>query len=298
MPSRGCWPLKHWLQPGRTREHRGRAAGARHGKRNVAQRCRTRSIRKRCRILLPQFHNERPKFAKAANVTGCGRVCRPSQDESDMRGTAILCPSRFHRGSLAISTPSGALPPPDPFAINTANTMLGLIKVTSRCIKRFQEHARARLRAQKVAPASQLHPLTPQAAGALLGQNAGLGRRPVPGAYLSHPGKLHVNQRLYRVHPPQGRRHHHLRHVHSEVLINLLRGEIRLWFYVGQTTVPADCCRPGQNQQRSCGACPAKANLAANGRFVEDRSSASAPLDANSHHQRQAELEPYEAAVA
>ena len=83
-------------------------------------------------------------------------------------------------------------------------------------------------------PASQLHPLTPQAAGALLGQNAGLGRRPVPGAYLSHPEKLHVNQRLYRVHPPQGRRHHHLRHVHSEVLINLLRGEIRLWFYVSE----------------------------------------------------------------
>ena len=32
------------------------------------------------------------------------------------------------------------------------STMLGLIKVTSRCIKRFQEHARARLRAQKVSP--------------------------------------------------------------------------------------------------------------------------------------------------
>jgi hypothetical protein len=83
-------------------------------------------------------------------------------------------------------------------------------------------------------PVSQLHPLTPQAAGALLGQNASLGRRPTPGAYLSNPEKLHVNQRLYRIEPPQGRRHRHLRHLHSEVVINLLRGEIRLWLYLSE----------------------------------------------------------------
>lgn len=83
-------------------------------------------------------------------------------------------------------------------------------------------------------PASQLHPLTPQAASALLGQNASLGRRPTPGAYLSNPEKLHVNQRLYRVEPPHGRRHHHVRHVHSEVLVNLLRGEIQLWLYLSE----------------------------------------------------------------
>lgn len=87
-------------------------------------------------------------------------------------------------------------------------------------------------RAEKF-PASQLHPLTPQAAGALLGQNATLGRH-TPAPYLSSPEKLHVNQRLYRIHPPQGRPHHHVRRIHSELLINLLRGEIRLWLYLSE----------------------------------------------------------------
>lgn len=82
-------------------------------------------------------------------------------------------------------------------------------------------------------PASQLHPLTPQASSALLGQNAPLGRRPTPGAYLWHPEKLHVNQRLYRI-EPHGRHHYHYRHVDSEILINLLRGEIRLWLYLSE----------------------------------------------------------------
>lgn len=81
-------------------------------------------------------------------------------------------------------------------------------------------------------PASQLHPLTPHAAGALLGQNAALGLRHTPASYLATPQKLHVNQRLYRIHPPVGRRHHHHRRIHSELLINLLRGEIRLWLYL------------------------------------------------------------------
>jgi hypothetical protein len=82
-------------------------------------------------------------------------------------------------------------------------------------------------------PASQLHPLTPHAAGALLGQNASLGLRHTSGAYLATPQKLHVNQRLYRIEPPTGR-HHRVRHVHSELVINLLRGEIRLWLYLSE----------------------------------------------------------------
>lgn len=85
-------------------------------------------------------------------------------------------------------------------------------------------------------PAAQLHPLTPQAAGALLGPNAGLGARPTPSQYLDSREKLHVNQRLYRIEPPD-RRHlhpHHHRHLHSELLINLQRGEIRLWLYLSE----------------------------------------------------------------
>jgi hypothetical protein len=85
-------------------------------------------------------------------------------------------------------------------------------------------------------PASQLHPLTPQAAGALLGQNASLGRRHTPSAYLDSRHKLHVNQRLYRIEPADGRqRHHHRpRSVHSELHINLQRGEIRVWVYFSE----------------------------------------------------------------
>jgi hypothetical protein len=106
-------------------------------------------------------------------------------------------------------------------------------------------------------PASQLHPLTPQAAGALLGQNASLGRRQVPGQYLSHHGKLHVNQRLYRIEPPHGRRHHHFRHIHSEVLINLQRGEIRLWFYLSEPL----CQRISADLAKSSNAVAAFAHL-------------------------------------
>jgi hypothetical protein len=82
-------------------------------------------------------------------------------------------------------------------------------------------------------PVSQLHPLTAQAAGALLGQNASLGLRPTAGAYLQSPERLHVNQRLYRLEPPH---HHrpHVRAVHSELSINLMRGEIRLWMYLSE----------------------------------------------------------------
>jgi hypothetical protein len=43
-----------------------------------------------------------------------------------------------------------------------------------------------------------------------------------------------VNQRLYRIEPHHGRRHQHGRPVHSEILVNLMRGEIRLWFYLSE----------------------------------------------------------------
>ena len=89
--------------------------------------------------------------------------------------------------------------------------------------------------------ASQLHPLTPHAAGALLGQNAGLGSRHTHPQYLDSREKLHVNQRLYRLEPAGGHHHHHHhrhglhhRHHHFELLVNLQRGEIRLWLYLGE----------------------------------------------------------------
>ena len=82
-------------------------------------------------------------------------------------------------------------------------------------------------------PASQLHPLTPHAAGTLLGPNAAMGRH-TPARFMHSPQKLHVNQRLYRIEPENGRRHHHARPIHSEILINLLRGEIRIWLYLSE----------------------------------------------------------------
>ena len=88
-------------------------------------------------------------------------------------------------------------------------------------------------------PAADLHPLTPQAAGALLGPNAGLGDRNIPSRYLDSRQALHVNQRLYRVEPVHGRHHHHRhrhhrRHRRAEMLINLLAGEIRVWLYLSE----------------------------------------------------------------
>jgi hypothetical protein len=89
-------------------------------------------------------------------------------------------------------------------------------------------------------PVSQLHPLTPHAAGALLGPNGSLGLRNPSPPYLSTPQRLHVNQRLYRIEPPPGR-HHHVRHVHSEMGINLHRGEIRLWLYLSEPLCQRMC---------------------------------------------------------
>lgn len=82
-------------------------------------------------------------------------------------------------------------------------------------------------------PVSQLHPLTGQAAGALLGPNAGLGSRFTPHKYLGSPHMLHVNQRLYRIEPPPGH-HHHVHRSHTQLAINLVRGEIRFWLYLSE----------------------------------------------------------------
>jgi hypothetical protein len=88
-------------------------------------------------------------------------------------------------------------------------------------------------------PAAELHPLTPQAAGVLLGPNAELGGRHTPLRYLDSRQALHVNQRLYRIEPAHGRHHHHRHHHHrrhrrAELLINLPAGEIRVWLYLSE----------------------------------------------------------------
>jgi hypothetical protein len=82
-------------------------------------------------------------------------------------------------------------------------------------------------------PVSQLHPLTPQAAGTLLGHNAALGGRHTPNRYLSSPNTLHVNQRLYRIEPPPGH-HPHVHRSHTQLSINLVRAEIRFWLYLNE----------------------------------------------------------------
>jgi hypothetical protein len=92
-------------------------------------------------------------------------------------------------------------------------------------------------RAEGIHP-RDLHPLTPQAAGALLGPNAGLGpRAALPGSQISTPHQLHLRQRLYYIEPPSGRSHQlrpHARLARSEVSINLPKGEIKLWLYLSE----------------------------------------------------------------
>jgi hypothetical protein len=93
-------------------------------------------------------------------------------------------------------------------------------------------------RAEGIHP-RDLHPLTPQAAGALLGPNAaGLGpRASLPGSQISTPHRLHLRQRLYYVEPPNGRQHQlrpHARLARSEVSINLGKGQIKLWFFLSE----------------------------------------------------------------
>lgn len=83
-----------------------------------------------------------------------------------------------------------------------------------------------------------LHPLTAHAAGILLGPNAGLGYRHAQHGHPSRLHRLHVGQRLYYIEPPNGRQHlhhrHHARRAHTELTINLRKGEIRLWLYLSE----------------------------------------------------------------
>jgi hypothetical protein len=92
-------------------------------------------------------------------------------------------------------------------------------------------------RAEGIRP-QDLHPLTPQAAGVLLGQGAGLGSRPAPGVHLASPSRLHLRQRLYYIEPPNGRQHvhhrHHARPARTELAINLRKGQIRVWLYLSE----------------------------------------------------------------
>lgn len=97
--------------------------------------------------------------------------------------------------------------------------------------------AAAIARAEHILP-HDLHPLTPHAAAVLLGPNAGLGARHTPAAYLAGPHKLHVRQRLYYVEPPNAGHHlhhrHHARRAHTELMINLQKGEMRVWLYLSE----------------------------------------------------------------
>jgi hypothetical protein len=90
-------------------------------------------------------------------------------------------------------------------------------------------------RAEGVRP-RDLHPLTRDAAGALLGPNAALATPGTPRSYLASPHKLHVRQRLYYIEPPGGRDHRrqHVRLASTELAINLRAGEIKLWLYLSE----------------------------------------------------------------
>ena len=107
-------------------------------------------------------------------------------------------------------------------------------------------------RAEGIHP-RDLHPLTPQAAGALLGPGAaGLGpRTTLPGSHISTPHRLHLRQRLYYLEPPNGRKHQsrtHARLARSEVSIDLRKGQIKLWLYLSEPLaqkVSAELVKPG-----------------------------------------------------
>jgi hypothetical protein len=96
-------------------------------------------------------------------------------------------------------------------------------------------------RAEGVHP-RDLHPLTAQAAGALLGPaGAALGPRlNAPRIHLGTPHHLHLRQRLYYIEPPNGRARQTRTHPHlarTELAIDLPRGEIRLWLYISEPLV-------------------------------------------------------------
>ena len=91
-------------------------------------------------------------------------------------------------------------------------------------------------RAEGIRP-HDLHPLTPHAAGALLGSMPGWACAIIPRrAFLHSPHRLHVRQRLYYIEPPTGRQHvhqrHHARLARTELLINLRKSEIHIWLFL------------------------------------------------------------------
>ena len=106
-------------------------------------------------------------------------------------------------------------------------------------------------RAEGIHP-RDLHPLTQQAAGALVGPNAaGLGPRVMlPGSQISTPHQLHLRQRLYYLEPPGGRApklRSHGRRV--EMSINLRKGEIKFWLYLSESLaqkVSAELAKTGR----------------------------------------------------
>jgi hypothetical protein len=85
-------------------------------------------------------------------------------------------------------------------------------------------------------PKQDIHPLTPHAANALLGKNAGLGPHATPAPPIASPHQLHIHQRLYYIEPPGGRQHlrHHVRLARAELMVNLRQGEIRIWLYLSE----------------------------------------------------------------
>ena len=85
-------------------------------------------------------------------------------------------------------------------------------------------------------PKHHIHPLSAHAANALLGKNAGLGPHATPAPPITSPHQLHIHQRLYYIEPPGGRQHllHHVRLARSELMINLRKGEIRVWLYLSE----------------------------------------------------------------
>lgn len=80
---------------------------------------------------------------------------------------------------------------------------------------------------------AELHPLTLEAAGALLGPNAGLGAAPSSDIYLANPQALQIGQRLYRIELPQLRPRGGKAST-ALLVINLRTAEIRAWLYLSE----------------------------------------------------------------
>jgi len=82
----------------------------------------------------------------------------------------------------------------------------------------------------------ELHPLTPQAAGLLLGPNGTLGFQPASDVYLASPQVLQIRQRLYRIELPGTARLKGGGIVGGRpeifLLINLRTAEIKFWMYL------------------------------------------------------------------